>query len=455
MQWSAAPLYRRLPRGPHSLDRESVLRHQRLRLHGAMIEAVAERGYESTAVADVLALAGVSRRAFYEQFSNKQECFLATCDAVIARARKTVLDAWSTERDWSDRMRAACVALMGDMAAHPKGARLALVDGLGIGQTARDWLQLVTDRFERMIEVSLTVGSDEALVSPLVPRAIVSGSRQIVCTYLRERREHELPALTEPLLEWIDCYRCKSPLAIGFSETAPKSRPANLREASGGPGAAPMAPFLCAEDDSSRILRAFVVLTLEHGYAELSDPQIAQLAGISTEAFHRRFSNKEGCFLGAIDEFAREAQEAVASAMPGAPSWPAAVHRGISALVTHFASDPALSRIQFVDLFSAGAPIVDRMTDSIGLVIETLEHDGPRPLHGADLTHEAIVGVVWGVMSSCVTSIRAGHVSRLADHLSFLVLAPYLGPRAAVEAVGRASASQSSVARRHRAIPSA
>ena len=32
-------MYRRLPHGPHGLDREAVARHQRTRLYGAMIEA--------------------------------------------------------------------------------------------------------------------------------------------------------------------------------------------------------------------------------------------------------------------------------------------------------------------------------------------------------------------------------------------------------------------------------
>ena len=35
------PLYERLPHGPHRLDHEQVIRHQRSRIHGAMVEAVA------------------------------------------------------------------------------------------------------------------------------------------------------------------------------------------------------------------------------------------------------------------------------------------------------------------------------------------------------------------------------------------------------------------------------
>ena len=58
----AAPLYQRLPHGPHRLGAEQVARNQRTRMHGAMIEAVAASGYERTSVKQVVGLAGVSRR---------------------------------------------------------------------------------------------------------------------------------------------------------------------------------------------------------------------------------------------------------------------------------------------------------------------------------------------------------------------------------------------------------
>src|SRR5580692_7927002 len=98
-----SPMYRRLPHGPNGMRREDVARNQRARLYGAMIESVAQRGYQATTVAHVIGLAGVSRRAFYEQFANKEECFLSTYDIVVARSRKHVIDAWMGEKGWANR----------------------------------------------------------------------------------------------------------------------------------------------------------------------------------------------------------------------------------------------------------------------------------------------------------------------------------------------------------------
>src|SRR5438128_2010518 len=66
-----------LPRGPHKLSREEVAHSQRNRLIRAMAEAMADKGYVETSVADVLERARVSRETFYQQFSSKQDCFVA------------------------------------------------------------------------------------------------------------------------------------------------------------------------------------------------------------------------------------------------------------------------------------------------------------------------------------------------------------------------------------------
>ncbi len=92
------------------MGREEVARHQRARLYGAMIEAIDRQGYAATTVAQVIALAGVSRRAFYEQFANKEDCFLATYDITVGPRQEAVLEGWMGERGWDNRMHRSCQA---------------------------------------------------------------------------------------------------------------------------------------------------------------------------------------------------------------------------------------------------------------------------------------------------------------------------------------------------------
>src|SRR6204780_4299665 len=140
-----------------------------------MIGSSSQRGYKATTVAHVIALAGVSRRAFYEQFPCKEACFLATYDIVIARARKRMIDAWLGERGWANRVHAATKSLLDDVAENPKGPRLVLVDALGIGPKARERMQLAGFTFERLITGAFRAAPDGGELPPLAARAVVAG----------------------------------------------------------------------------------------------------------------------------------------------------------------------------------------------------------------------------------------------------------------------------------------
>ncbi len=76
---------KRLPPGPKLLSRDQVVQSQRERLLEGMAEAVAEKGYARTSVADVIERAEVSRATFYQLFDNKDDCFRAAFDAFAAR----------------------------------------------------------------------------------------------------------------------------------------------------------------------------------------------------------------------------------------------------------------------------------------------------------------------------------------------------------------------------------
>ena len=55
----------------------TVRASQRERLLRSVIAAVSECGYQAVTVADIVRRARVSKKAFYEHFANKEQCFLA------------------------------------------------------------------------------------------------------------------------------------------------------------------------------------------------------------------------------------------------------------------------------------------------------------------------------------------------------------------------------------------
>ena len=406
------------------MARDEVARNQRARMYGGMIEAVSERGYPQTTVAHVIAYAGVSRRAFYEQFQNKEACFLATYDIIVARARKLVLDSWGNERGWANRLHAACKALLDDVAERPKGPRLVLVDSLGIGPRARERMTLASTTFERVLAMAFESHPDGVDLSPLTIRAIVAGIRHVAFTRMYEQREKELYTLTDEVLDWIESYR--SPVARRLNVSG-LVQPADVEPQP--------AAFLAADDKRARALGALVHLTLDERYAELSDPQIAQFAGISTEAFHKQFATKEACFLAVLDEFVAEAMEAVKAAVADTRDWPEAVHLAVRALIEYFAAHEALSRMAFIDIFDVGPGMIGRMTRSIEDFTKLLDELGPEPRRGPLVAREAITGAIWGIVSSYTAHDRVRQLPRLVDQLSFIMLAPYIGAKPAMETI--------------------
>ena len=409
------------------MDREEIARNQRARLYGAMIEAVSQRGHHATTVAHVIGLAGVSRRAFYEQFANKEQCFLGTYDIVVAGTRKRMLEAWASERGWANRVHAACKALLDEVAESPKGPRLVLVDALGIGPKARERLQLAGFTFERLVASAFQTAPEEVGFPKLTARAVVGGVRHVVFIRMLEQRERELYTLTDEVLDWIESYRTPAAARLGMLGMA---RPAHVPPTP--------AAFLARDDRRARVLGSVVHLTLDSGYANLTDPQIAQFAGISTEAFHKQFANKEQCFLAVLDEFVQEALESVKPSMESAGSWPEAVYAAMAAFVEYLVAHQALLRIAFINLFEVGPGMIGRMTRSVEGFTKLLTETGPEPQRGPAVALEAVTGGVWGIIGTYVANDRLSRLPSLVDQLAFTVLAPYVGAKTAIETIAAA-----------------
>jgi AcrR family transcriptional regulator len=392
-----------------------------------MIESVAQRGYHRTTVAHVIGLAGVSRRAFYEQFANKEECFLATYDIVVARSRKLVLEAWSSERGWANRLHASCKSFLDDIVAEPKGAQLVLIDALGIGAKARERLHLAGNAYERLVAAAFRVAPGASPLPAIASRAIVGGVRHVVFNRIREGRVTELRTLTDELLDWVEAYR--SPATARLNAIALK-KPPDIPPAP--------AAFLAADDKRARVLGSVVHLTLDEGYGELTDPQLAQFAGISTEAFHKQFANKEECFLTVVDEFASEALQAVEKTIEPIPAWSDAVPVAVSSFIEHIVSHPALLRLAFIDLYEVGPGMIPRMTKSIDRFIGMLAKNAPAPRRAPEIASEAITGAVWDIVSAYSSAERMRYLPCLSDHIAFVVLAPYIGPKDAIDSIEQA-----------------
>jgi AcrR family transcriptional regulator len=175
---------------------------QRGRMLDGMARTVARHGYAATPVAAVLAAAGVSRKTFYEQFADKQACFLAAYDAIVALCTERLVSAYHGGEGWEDAIARAYAALLGTLAAEPDFAHLGVVDVLAAGPQALARRDATLRRFARFIDH--TRERAEAAVSPprLVGQAIVGGIHELVYSQIVRGETARLPELTDELLHY-------------------------------------------------------------------------------------------------------------------------------------------------------------------------------------------------------------------------------------------------------------
>src|SRR4051812_14907789 len=142
----------KLPPGRHGLPRQFVLHNQRARLVDAATHVFGTRSYAEARVADVLERAAISRKTFYEQFRDKEDCFLAAYDAAVEHAAEAVRNATRSEREWSGSLRKGLEALLRFLATQPELARLLVVEVGGAGPDARRRRDEMIERFSGLLD---------------------------------------------------------------------------------------------------------------------------------------------------------------------------------------------------------------------------------------------------------------------------------------------------------------
>jgi AcrR family transcriptional regulator len=187
-----------LPAGRHGFSPEFVSRSQRDRILDGIAHAVAEKGYEATSVADVLGRAGVSRKTFYEQFADKESCFLAAYDAIFARILGRVVEAYESRRRWPDRVSAGLGALLDELAAEPAYARSGIVEVLAAGPEAIERRDAALRAFQTFYDPARPEVPDHG-VAPIVAEATIGGIYEVIYRRLITEGAEGLPRLRPEL----------------------------------------------------------------------------------------------------------------------------------------------------------------------------------------------------------------------------------------------------------------
>jgi AcrR family transcriptional regulator len=167
---------------------------------------VAERGYAATTVADIVDRASVSRSTFYEQFPDKESCFIAAFDYgveyMLGRMQQAA-EALGTG-DWRDHVRSDLSTYLKVLAGDTSFARALHVEVLAAGPVAlarrAQILAMFSDRTRGLHERAR--GQDPTL--PDLPDAAFAlhsgGIDEIIRQHVLAGGIDQLTDLEEPLI---------------------------------------------------------------------------------------------------------------------------------------------------------------------------------------------------------------------------------------------------------------
>jgi AcrR family transcriptional regulator len=195
VEWSAGPL----PSGRHGLSREYVLAAQRTRLLGAALDVAGTAGYAAMSVSAVTRRAGVSRKTFYELFEDREACFLAVYDRLVACALEGIRAAYDGERAWPERVRAMLTRLLGMLSERPHEARVAFVEVYAAGAAALARRDATLAQVAPLFDPDAKSVPDRRARSPLLPEAVVGALAEVIYARVLRGQTRELPALLPDL----------------------------------------------------------------------------------------------------------------------------------------------------------------------------------------------------------------------------------------------------------------
>jgi AcrR family transcriptional regulator len=167
------------------------------------------------------------------------------------------------------------------------------------------------------------------------------------------------------------------------------------------------------------MLRAMAEATADKSYARVTVADVISRAGVSRETFYEHFSDKDACFLAALDEGARTLLEILGSAIAHAGEDPSErLEEMLKAYLNTLAAEPAFARAFLIDAYGAGPVATERRLELqqqfIELVAEIFRGSADH------FACEAFVAAISSMVTSRVGRGRTEELPALREPLTGL-----------------------------------
>jgi AcrR family transcriptional regulator len=190
----------KLTGGPHGIPRAVVHEVQRGRLLDALAEVIAEEGYLDTTVHKILKRAGISRRTFYEIFTDKEDCFLAAyqeaADHVIVLVQRACRLGGTPEIRIENSLR----AMLEFAEREPQVATMCIVEVMAAGEKARQRRAKTMERLTGLVAGALEERCNDPDEALLRARVLTGGVHEMVYDSLARGEVEGISELAEEVV---------------------------------------------------------------------------------------------------------------------------------------------------------------------------------------------------------------------------------------------------------------
>ncbi len=158
----------------------------------ALAAVVAERGYQETTVAEIVARAHTSQRTFYKSFRDKEAAMVAALDASSAQMMAAALPAFRRARSWAESVHDTQEAMFRFAAQEPEYGRLGAVEMYAAGPPALEQREMVTEGMEGLLAPGFELAPD---APAMAPEAIGGALQAMLYDFVAANGPERLPEL--------------------------------------------------------------------------------------------------------------------------------------------------------------------------------------------------------------------------------------------------------------------
>jgi AcrR family transcriptional regulator len=194
-RWRAAAVDRSGPR--RSGQRVSEL--QRARLLNAALGLASADGWEAATVTAVVTDAGVSRKTFYDLFTDREDCLMALLDESFSRLAAVVVPVWQAPGSFAERLRGALVAALGFLDSDIATGGLLIAYLVGRGPRRPELRTHVLQHLHEAVDEGRLQARARSELSLLTAELVVGGVLAVLDGRLHES-PRQLLTLANPLL---------------------------------------------------------------------------------------------------------------------------------------------------------------------------------------------------------------------------------------------------------------